>query len=137
MKSTGKKSILYGVPSWGLALLTMVLAFVVLMVVGDIIAGIFKISDDNTAAELVFYILYNLIIAAGCFFICRQDYKSVWYVPVLCNIVGIFSAIVERNFWISSLWMIICGGWILSLAAAVAGSYLGKKASAKITKGEN
>lgn len=78
MKSTGKKSLLMDVPSWGLALLTMVLAFVVLMIVSDIIVIIFKISDDSTAAELTFYILYNLIIAAGCFFICRNDYKSVW-----------------------------------------------------------
>ena len=127
MNSTGKKSFFKGVPSWGLALLTMVLSFLLLMIVGDIIAAIFKISDENTVAELVFYILYNLIIAAGCFFICRQDYKSVWYVPVLCNLPGIFSAIVEPNFWISSLWIIICSGWILSLVAAFAGSYIGKK----------
>lgn len=127
MKSTGKKSLLNGVPSWGLALLTMVLAFIVLMIVGDMIAAIFEISDENTAAELMFYMLYNLIIAAGCFFICRKDYKSFWYVPVLCNLPGIFSAIVEPNFWISSLWIIICSGWILSLAAAFAGAYLGRK----------
>jgi uncharacterized membrane protein YdbT with pleckstrin-like domain len=55
MKSTGKKSLFKGVPSWGLALLIMVLAFVVLMIVGDIIAAIFKISDDNIGAELSFY----------------------------------------------------------------------------------
>jgi hypothetical protein len=127
MKRTGKKSLLSGIPSWALALLTVVLAFVVLMIVGDIVAAIFKISDENVAAELIFYMLYNLIIATGCFFICRQDYKSIWYVPFLCNMVGIFSAIVERNFWVSSLWIVICGGWILSLAAALAGSYLGKK----------
>lgn len=127
MKSTRKKSLLQGVPSWGLALLTLVLAFVVLMIVGDIIAVVFNISDDNTAAELTFYIMYNLIIAAGCFFICLHDYRSVLYVPVLCNLVGIFSAIVEPNFWISSLWIVICSGWILSLTAAIAGSYLGKK----------
>ena len=127
MKRAGKKSLLSGIPSWGLALLTMVLAFVVLMIVGDIIAVIFKISDDNLEAELIFYMLYNLIIAAGCFFICRQDYKSIWYVPVLCNVVGIIAAIVESTFWKSSLWMVICGGWILSLAAALLGSYLGKK----------
>jgi hypothetical protein len=131
MKSTGKNSFLKGVPSWGLALITMVLAFVVLMVVGDIIAAVFKISDENSAAELIFYMLYNLTIATGCFFICRWDYKSVWYVPVLCNVVGIFSAIVERNFWISSLWIVICSGWILSLAAALAGAYFGKKALGK------
>lgn len=135
MKSTGKKSFLKGVPSWGRALLTMALAFVVLMIVGDIIAAIFKISDANTVAELMFYILYNLIIATGCFFICRQDYKSVWYVPVLCNLPGIFSAIVEPNFWISSLWIIICSGWILSLVAAFAGSYIGKKNLTQNVKG--
>lgn len=134
MKSTGKKTLLMDVPSWGLALLTMVLAFVVLMILSDIIVIIFKISDDSTAAELTFYILYNLIIAAGCFFICRKDYKSVWYVPVLCNLPGIFSALAEPNFWISSLWIIICSGWIVSLATAFAGSYLGKK---KLTQNIN
>lgn len=106
-----------------------------LMIVGDIIAAIFKISDENTVAELMFYIIYNLIIATGCFFICRQDYKSVWYVPVLCNLPGIFSAIVEPNFWISSLWIIICSGWILSLVAAFAGSYVGKKNLTRNVKG--
>jgi len=133
MKTTGKKSFLSGIPSWGLALLTLLLAFVVLMIVGDIIAGIFNISDENTAAELTFYMLYNVIIAAGCFFICRHDYRSTWFVPVLCNAAGIFSAIVEPNFWITPLWMVICGGWILSLAAALAGAYLGKKREMKVS----
>ncbi len=128
MKSTGKNSFLKGVPSWGLALITMVLAFLVLMVLGDIIAAVFKISDENSVAELIFYMLYNLTIAAGCYVICRNDYKSVLYVPVLCNLAGIFSAIVEPNFWISSLWIVICGGWILSLAAAFTGAYFGQKA---------
>jgi hypothetical protein len=116
-----KKPNLWGFPSWGLALLTMFLAFVVLMIVGDIIAAVFRISEDN--AGLVFYILYNLIIAAGCFFIVRLDPKSIWYVPVLCNIIGIISAIVEPNFWISSLWIVICGGWVLSIIAAVIGMF--------------
>lgn len=62
MKSTAKKSFLAGIPGWGLALLTMVLAFVFLMVVSDIIGAVFKISDESTA-ELTLYILYNLIIA--------------------------------------------------------------------------
>jgi hypothetical protein len=132
MKRAVKKSFLSGIPSWGLALLTLVLAFFILMIVGDIIAAIFKISDENVAAELIFYILYNLIIAVGCFFICLQDYKSVWYVPILCNSMGIFSAIVERNFWISSLWIVICCGWIISLSAAIVGSLLSKKREKKV-----
>jgi hypothetical protein len=120
-KIKGKKANLWGIPSWGLALLTMFLAFVVLMVVGDILAAIFSIPESN-AADLVFYILYNLIIAAGCFYICRQNPKSIWYVPVLCNIIGIISAIIERNFWISSLWIVICSGWVLSIIASITGA---------------
>jgi VIT1/CCC1 family predicted Fe2+/Mn2+ transporter len=68
------KSFLSGIPSWGLALLTMFLAFVVLMVVGDIM-----------------------------------------------------TAIVERNFWISSLWIVICSGWALSIIASIIGARRGRK----------
>jgi len=116
----GKKPNLWGIPSWGLALLTMLLAFVVLMVVSDIISGIFKIPEGK--GDLVFYILYNLIIAGGCFFICRQNPKSIMYVPVLCNIIGIISAIVEPTFWIGSLWIVICGGWVLSIITSLIGA---------------
>jgi hypothetical protein len=120
-----KKPNLWGIPSWGLALLTMLLAFVVLMVMGDIIAAIFRIQESNTA-DLVFYILYNLTIAGSCFYIVRQNPKSVWYVAVLCNIIGIISAIIEPNFWISSLWIVICSGWILSIIASITGALIGR-----------
>jgi len=127
-----KKSNLWGIPSWGLALLTMFLAFVVMMVVGDIITAIFTIPESN-AADLVFYVLYNIIIACGCFYICWQDPKSVWYVPVLCNIMGIISAIVEPNFWISSLWIVICSGWVLSIIASIIGTLIGRKKASSAT----
>jgi CDP-diglyceride synthetase len=126
MKTNKRKSFLTGMPSWGLALLTMFLAFVVLMVVGDILTAIFKIPESDIG-DLVFYILYNLIIAGGCFYICWQNPKSVWYVPVLCNIIGIISAIIEPNFWISSLWIVICGGWLLSIVASIIGARMGKR----------
>lgn len=116
----GKMPNLWGIPSCGLALLTMLLAFVVLMVISDIIAGIFEIPEGK--GDLVFYILYNLIIAGGCFFICRQNPKSIMYVPVLCNIVGKISAIVEPTFWIGSLWIVICGGWVLSIITSSIGA---------------
>jgi len=125
MKTNRRKSFLKGIPSWGLALLTMVFAFVVLMIVGDILVAIFKIPEGK--GELVFYILYNLIIASGCFFICKQNPKSILYVPVLCNIIGIISAIVEPTFWKSSLWIVICSGWALSVIASIIGARLGRR----------
>jgi hypothetical protein len=125
-ESQGTKPNLWGIPSWGLALLTMFLAFVVLMVVGDIVTAIFKIPESDIG-DLVFYTLYNLIIASGCFYICRQNPKSIWYVPLLCNIVGIMSAIIEPNFWIGSLWIVICSGWVLSIIVSIIGARLGSK----------
>jgi len=124
----GKKPNLWGIPSWGLALLTMFMAFVVLMVVGDIITAILKLQESDIG-DLVFYILYNLIIAGGCFYICRQNPKSIWYVPVLSNIIGIISAIIERNFWLSSLWIVICSGWVLSIFASIIGARSGRKST--------
>jgi uncharacterized membrane protein YvlD (DUF360 family) len=41
--------------------------------------------------------------------------------------IGIISAIIEPNFWISSLWMFICGGWVLSIIASIIGYYIGRK----------
>ena len=125
-ESQGKKPYLWGIPSWGLALLTMFLAFVILMVVSDILTAIFKIPESDIGG-LVFYILYILIIAGGCFYICRQNPKSIWYVPVLCNIIGIISAIIVPNFWISSLWIVICIGWVLSIIVSIIGARLGSK----------
>ena len=125
MKTNKRKPFLWGIPSWGLALLTMFLAFVVLMVVGDMLAAIFKIPESDIG-DLVFYSLYNLIIACGCFYICKHNPKSIWYVPVLCNIIGIISAIIERTFWISSLWIVICSGWVLSIIASLIGALIRK-----------
>lgn len=121
-----RKTHLTGIPSWVLALLTVLVAFIFLMVAGDIIAGIFRIRE-NDAFELLLYILYNLIIAGGCFYICKKDPKSIWYVPLLCNIAGIISAIIEPDFWISSIWIVICSGWILSITASIYGVQTHKK----------
>ena len=125
IKPKGKKAFLSGIPSWGLALLTMLLAFIVLMIVSDIVAAILKLSEGK--GELVFYIFYNLIIAGGCFFICRQNPKSILYVPVLCNILGIFFAIAEPTFCKGTLWIIICSGWALSLIVSIIGALIGKR----------
>jgi hypothetical protein len=124
-----KKKNLWGIPSWVLALLTMFLALFVLMFVGSFVAEIFNIPDESPA-EWVFYMLYNLIIAGGGYLICRHNPKSVWYVPVLSNLIGIYSAIDEPNFWISSLWIVICGGWILTIIASIMGAMKGRKQSA-------
>jgi uncharacterized membrane protein YeaQ/YmgE (transglycosylase-associated protein family) len=47
--------------------------------------------------------------------------------------VGIIAAIVEPTFWITSLWIFNCGGWVLSFIAAFIGARAGKRSSSEDT----
>ena len=124
MKTKEQKS-LFGIPSWGLSLLTALLSTIILFSLASLLPYITKISENIT--EGIAYIIYDIIIAIACFFICRHNPKSIWYVPILCNTVGIITAIVEPNFWITALWIFICGGWVLSLIGAISGTMVGKR----------
>jgi hypothetical protein len=102
-------------------LLTFVGTLILLFVIGEGIGG----ELGGTLA----YVLYDLIIAVCCFFIVRQNPGSIWYVPVICNLLGIISAILEPNFWISSMWIYVCTGWVLSLTASITGARIGRRTS--------
>ena len=122
---TKEQKCLFGIPSWGLSLLTALLSFIILFSLAALLGSISKI--DENISEGIAYISYDIVIAIACFFICRHNPKSIWYVPILCNTMGIISAIVEPNFWITSLWIVICGGWVLSLIGAISGAMVGKR----------
>ena len=122
---TKEKKFLFGLPSWGLSLLTALLALIFLLFLGSIGGSVLQI--DENIGEGIAYILYVIIIVIACFFICKNNPKSIWYVPILCNIFGIISALIEPSFWITSLWIYICGGWVFSLIGAVSGAKVGKR----------
>ncbi len=119
MTSNQKKSFLATIPSAVLALLTFILTLSLLFGVGEGIGG----QLGGTLA----YILYDLINTICCFYIVKQNPKSIWYVPIICNLLGIISSIVEPNFWISSMWIYVSIGWILSLTASITGVWKGRK----------
>ena len=89
MKSTGIKSFLAGIPSWALALIAMFIIFMVLMVIGE------SIKTEIIAAEVLVYIIWGIVNVVCCFFIVRQNSKSVWYVPLIINVIFIIPAFVE------------------------------------------
>jgi hypothetical protein len=124
MKTKEQKS-LFGIPSWGLSILTAISSTIILFFLASLLPYITKIPENIT--EGIAYIIYDIIIAIACFFICRHNPKSIWYVPILSNTVGIISAIVEPNFWITGLWILICGGWVLSLIGSIIGTMVGKR----------
>lgn len=119
MKTKEQKS-LFGIPSWGLSLLTALLSLIILLFLGSFLGSIFQLGEG------IAYIIYVIIIVIACFFICKYNPKSIWYAPILCNTFGIISALVEPNFWITSLWIYICGGWVFSLIGAISGAKVGK-----------
>jgi len=124
MKPKGINSFLATTPSVVLAIFTLIGANIVLFGIGEGLGSFIKIKGD--IGEAIPYILYDLVIAFCCYFIVKQNPKSIWYVPIICNVLGIISAIVEPTFWITSLWILICGGWVISIIVSIIGARAGK-----------
>lgn len=123
MNTKKNSPFLKGVPSALRALLLAVGTTVILIVLSEIIGAIFPKIEN--ISESVGYILYDIIIAIGCYFICKQNPKSVWYVPIIANVFVIISAIAEPNFWITDLWMYFGSSIVLSIPASLFGAFMG------------
>jgi len=116
---------LFGVPSWVSSILVATLSLILLIIFNSVLNSI--IGIDKNISEGISYIIYGLIIGLACFFICKSDPKSIWYVPLLSNVGGTITAIVEPSFWITPLWIYISIGWILSLIGSIMGTREGKR----------
>jgi hypothetical protein len=125
MKTNSDNSLLSNSPSWLLALLTIIGATVVLFF-WELLCRFIDINKD-TALTLA-YILYGLLLAVGIFFIVRRDPGSAWYVPLICNFIGIVTAIVRPSLWGAFLW-----GLMFSFIASVIGALMGLKSNARNT----
>lgn len=124
-----KHKYLFGLPSWVLSIATAILSFIVLSIFAGVLNSV--IGIEKNVSEGNSYIIYGLIIALACFFICKNDPKSIWYVPLLCNLGGIIAAIAEPGFWITPLWIYISSSWILSLIGSIIGTIAGKRTAVK------
>lgn len=98
---TKKRSLLTDVPSWILAILILVIITIVLFVADELVH-----SFDPGGKTAV--VLFFLLVSAACFIIVRQNPESIWYVPVICNVMYIFSAIFEPHFWKGVDWIFVC-----------------------------
>lgn len=125
MKTKRKKSFLTDTPSWVLAMITMFGATIAMFAIGEGLGPLINIKGEIIESSP--YIIYGIIISICCFFIIRQNTKSIWYVPLICNALLIISAIVEPNFWTTSMWIPVCSGWALSIIASIIGLLMGKR----------
>ena len=127
MGTKSEDSFLAGSPSWALAVVSLIGATIVQFVVDELVH-----SFDEVGISAIF--LFELLAAAACFFIIRQNPKSVWYVPLIINSLLILSAIVEPNFWIPppnpfriTVWIPACSGWVLCLVVSTIAAVKGKQ----------
>lgn len=122
MKSNGKKSFLEGIPSWVSALLTLIVAFLPLMYIGEALT----VGGGLGSVGVFILIIYYLILTFSCFFIVRQNPSSFWYVPLICNTATILG-FTDSSFWKDSIWIFFCSGLALSIIASIIGARKGKK----------
>lgn len=131
MKTKKNRSFLYNIPSYAQAILWVFASTIVLFGLGEGVSKLIKINEDIGGS--LAYIIFDVLIAVGCFYIVRWNPKSIWYVVLICNAVGIIAAIIEPTFWHTTLWMLICGGWVLSVIASIIGALVGRKAATNDT----
>jgi hypothetical protein len=125
MDIKGFRSLISLMPSWALAFGATTISYVVLMLAARIL-GEFK-SLSSTAVNITVFIIYGLITGLACFLICRKYPGSWWHVPVICNIIGMTSAVGEPGFWSGILWKLFGIGWGLSIIGTLAGVMVGRK----------
>jgi hypothetical protein len=114
-----KRPYLTGIPSWALALIAMFGIFIVLMVIGE------GLKTDTIMGEVLTYIMLGIVNAICCFLIVRQNPKSIWYVPLILNVIYIISTFVEAVEILD--WIAICGILALSLSASIIGARMGRR----------
>ena len=121
-KPKAKKAFLAGIPSWGLALITLVIAFTPFMY----IAEEYTRHGELGIVGVIILILYYLLLIIACFFIVRQNPKSIWYVILICNACTMGMAL-SGDFWTTELWKLLGGEFVLSIIAAIIGAFLGRR----------
>jgi hypothetical protein len=110
MEDNKRKSFLVIIRSVGFALITFIVGFFVIM--GIIDGQLIKVNS------IIGFILYDLLIAVACFYIVKQNPKSIWYVPLICNVYSIAGAFIDPGF---------LGTLILSIIASIIGVRAGKR----------
>ena len=140
MKSVGKNSYKGSepYPASGIAfkhIISILLAFAV-MVVSPMTLMFFTLFFDYTRYSYsvkmaVIFILSLLLVTTPCYVICRLNYRSVWYVPLIVNLGSLFIIRgILSNYWSANGKITFLAVTILvSILLSILGSVKGKLVS--------
>lgn len=118
------------ISSWSAGFITSIIAslvtFIYLLIYGFVT---FSAHEDKFFFSTVIpFTIYYFVIASFGFIIVRKNPKSVWYVPILINLVGIILSIVISSIWHNpKILILFCSGLILSLIAIIIGARIGRR----------
>jgi len=123
MEKRVKKSPFAGIPAWALSILTLVALIIPIVFLED------PKSTELSTFQIIGYIFCVIFLTVACFFICRLHPKSVWYTPVICNVIGIVAIIVYFFTDLSDLSELVLWGssLVLSVIGAMVGAMIGRR----------
>ncbi|MEI6050576.1 MAG: hypothetical protein WCS03_16885 [Bacteroidota bacterium] len=105
-----------------LALYALLGGFVVLFAIPEDWVNV----ETETSMALVF-LIWGFVNAICCFFIVRQNPKSIWYVLLIINVFLTYAAITESDFLGNIILISLCCAWFLSIIASIIGARMGRR----------
>lgn len=120
MGKAGTNSKLAGISARTLSLITFFVSIPLLLAITSI-PGIGSFA----------LVIYGLLIAAACFYICMLHPKSFWYTLLICNAQGILSIVQMTRMVLSTPDTTIPKGpwifWGICFALSIIGAIIGTK----------
>jgi len=111
-------------PAWILALLIFIVP-----------AFVFGISDyilaTQPGTEWRSFIITNLCIITGCFFIVREKPEGLWVFPIIGNAFIILLCLFDIKLLAGIRGIAVWGGWVLSLIVSYKAAQLGNEREAE------
>jgi len=118
-----KKSFLSGIPSWASALFIFLIELILIVALPDTLG-------ESATGEALIWTTVGVVNAICCFFIVKQNPKSIWYVLLIINalfiIMAVVMAVVGEDINLRDL-LFLCGIVVLSIIASIIGARIGRK----------
>jgi hypothetical protein len=131
MKTNGEKSF-FKSESFKAGLASLGWASVVLL--STTLVFLFAIGESITEGKgivgfMVFVLIaYYIVIAVSCFVIVKNNPRSFWFVPLVCNALTVFGSIADPTVLKDSrLIFVFVTAWVLSIIASIIGALVGRR----------
>jgi len=119
MTTNKKKSFLAGIPSWASALFIFLVELILIVALSDTLG-------ESATGEALIWTLVGVVNAICCFFIVKQNPKSIWYVLLIINALFIAMAVVAEGTNLRDRFF-LCGIVVLSIIASIIGARIGRR----------